>query len=179
MYKNHLNRRHFIRQFGLAALGTTVSTVQCSICRAMGSAFLNNSAADDDYKALVCFFLTGGNDSYNMLIPRGNAEYGEYATTRSNLAIPQEDMLPIYPQTPDGKTYGLHPSMPGIQQLFQDQKLSFVCNTGSLIVPTTKMDYYQGNVPLPLGLYSHSDQQQQWQTASPHVNGFPMAGEGS
>lgn len=167
MNKYYHNRRQFIKQFGLAALGTTVSSSMLNL-RAIGSAFLNNSAADDDYKALVCFFKTGGNDSFNMLIPRGDAEYAEYATTRSNLAIPQEDLLAINPLISDGKSYGLHPSMPGVRNLFEEQKLSFVCNTGSLIEPTTKMDYYQGNVPLPLGLYSHADQIQQWQTASPH-----------
>jgi uncharacterized protein (DUF1501 family) len=167
MYKKYFNRRDFIRQFGLAALGTTVSSSMLNL-RAIGSAFLNNSAADGDYKALVCFFLTGGNDSFNMLVPRGDAEYGEYAATRSNLALPQGDLIPIYPAGNQERAFGLHPAMPGVAELFNQQKLSFVCNTGSLIVPTTKVDYYQGNVPLPLGLYSHSDQIQQWQTASPH-----------
>lgn len=164
------SRREFIKKLGIAALGTSVSSTIFQL-KAMGAGFLNNFKAfgpNDDYKALVCFFQTGGNDSFNMLIPRGSSEYAEYALTRSNLAIPQNEILPILPLTFDGKEYGLHPSMPGIQQLFNDGKLSFVANTGTLIVPTTKTGFQNGSVPLPLGLFSHADQIQEWQTASPH-----------
>lgn len=168
MNKYHTNRREFIRQFGVATLGTTVFSSLLQL-RAIGSAFLNNSGADDEYKALVCFFQTGGHDSFNMLIPRGEAEYAEYAATRTNLAIPRADLLAINPLNGDGKSYGLHPNMPGVQRLFNEGKLSFMTNIGSLIVPTTKTQYQQRSVPLPLGLYSHSDQIQQWQTASPHL----------
>lgn len=167
MSKYQTNRREFIRQFSLATLGTTVFSSLFQL-KAIGSAFLNNSGANSEYKALVCFFQTGGHDSFNMLIPRGNPEYTEYAATRTNLAIPQADLRVINPLISDGKSYGVHPNMPGVQRLFNEGKLSFLNNIGSLIVPTTKTQYQQGSVPLPLGLYSHSDQIQQWQTASPH-----------
>ena len=50
-----------------------------------------------DYKALVCVFLLGGNDSWSMLVPRSHAEYGAYAASRQNLAIAQDQLLPIEP----------------------------------------------------------------------------------
>jgi uncharacterized protein (DUF1501 family) len=169
MHKFYKSRRQFLKEFGLAALGTTAASSVFHL-NAMNAAFLNNSSAlDDEYKALVCFFQLGGNDSFNMLIPRGTAEYEEYATTRSNLSIAQEEILPIFPATSDGKEYGLHPSFSGVQQLFNSGKLSFLNNVGSMIAPTTKYDFQNGLVPLPLGLFSHSDQIQQWQTASPHL----------
>ena len=59
--------------------------------------------------------LSGGNDSFNMLIPKGNNEYNEYATTRSNLAIPQNDVLQINPNTSDGRVFGLHPELTDMQ----------------------------------------------------------------
>lgn len=169
MKKYYNSRRDFLKQVGITVLGTTVGTV--FRLNAMNAAFLNSSAAEtcDDYKALVCFFQTGGNDSFNMLVPRGDPEYAEYALTRSNQALAQNTILPINPLTSDGKEYGLHPSMSNIQDLFNNQKLSFVSNIGSLIVPTTKEQYENNTVPLPLGLFSHADQIQQWQTASPHV----------
>lgn len=167
MNKYHLDRRKFIRQFGIAALGTTFFSSIFQL-KAIGSAYINNSKADSEYKSLICFLQTGGHDSFNMLIPRGTAEYGEYAATRTNLAIAQAQLLPINPAVSDGKTYGLHNNMPGIQKIFNDGNLSFLSNIGSLIVPTTKPQYQQKSVPLPLGLFSHADQIQQWQSASPH-----------
>ncbi len=167
--KYYKSRRDFLRQFGIAALGTTAASSVFRL-QAMNAAFLNSSAAatSGDYKALVCFFQPGGNDSFNMLLPRGDAEYAEYALTRSNLALAQDTILPINPLVGDGKDYGVHPSLTGIQDLFNNQKLSFVSNIGSLIVPTTKNQFQNETVPLPLGLFSHADQIQQWQTASPH-----------
>lgn len=168
MNKFYKSRRQFLKEFGMTALGMTAATSVFQL-NAINAAFLNNASLDDEYKALVCFFHLGGNDSYNILIPRGTTEYNEYAETRSNLAIPQNEILPIYPTTTDGNQYGLHPNLPGLQQLFNDGKLSFLSNVGSMIVPTTKYDFQNGLVPLPLGLFSHSDQIQQWQTASPHL----------
>lgn len=168
--KNYIKtRRDFIKKLGILALGTS-SLSSVAKLKAINSAFLNNSsAADDEYKALVCFFQTGGNDSFNMVIPRGNPEYNEYAATRSNLSIPQDQILNINPLTSDGKQYGFHPSFIDIQQLFNDNKLAIINNIGSLVVPTTKNEYRNNSVQLPLGLFSHSDQIQQWQTASPHL----------
>ena len=121
-----------------------------------------------DYKALVCMMLAGGNDSFNMLMPKGNNEYNEYATTRSNLAIPQNDILQINPNTSDGRVFGLHPSMPNMQQIFESGNLAFLSNVGTLIEPSTKSDIQNNVVKTPLGLFSHSDQIQQWQTGRPH-----------
>ncbi|MEY3366857.1 MAG: hypothetical protein RI973_12 [Bacteroidota bacterium] len=123
-----------------------------------------------DYKALVCLLLAGGNDSYNMLVPRGSSEYADYASTRADLALPQASLLPINPLVSDGKEYGIHPSMAGLQGLFESQKAAFVANVGTLIEPIANATEYQAGLKrIPLGLYSHADQIQQWQTAIPHT----------
>ena len=122
----------------------------------------------EDYKAMVCILLAGGNDSFNMLIPKGNYEYDEYATTRSNMSIAQNDILQINPNTSDGRVFGLHPSMPDVQQLFESSELAFLCNVGTLIEPSSKADILNKSVRTPLGLFSHADQIQQWQTGRPH-----------
>jgi len=115
-----------------------------------------------DYKALVCLFLFGGNDSFNMLVPRSNAEYNVYAASRQNLAIAQADLLPITPLNPDGADYGLHPRMGGIQSLFESGQAAFVTNIGPLIRPTTKAQYLNESADLPPQLFSHNNQQDQW-----------------
>ncbi|MGE0581534.1 MAG: DUF1501 domain-containing protein [Steroidobacteraceae bacterium] len=118
-----------------------------------------------DYKALVCVFLFGGNDSWNMVVPRSDAEYQAYQLARQNLAVSQASLLPITPLTPlpNGAQLGLHPSMPEIATLFeQDGACAVVANIGPLITTTTLAQYQARSVPLPPQLFSHNDQQDQW-----------------
>lgn len=166
----HISRRKFIGD-SCAALGYTTLFSSLINLKAMAATAMDNSSLitiGGDYKALVCVSLAGGNDSFNMLIPKGNTEYNEYANTRSNLAIPQNDVLQINPNTSDGRVFGLHPSMPDVQQLFESGNLAFLSNVGTLIEPSSKTDILNGVVKTPLGLFSHADQQQQWQTGRPN-----------
>ena len=166
----NISRRKFLGQASCAALGTTTFFSSLLSLKALNAAAISNSSifATDDYKALVCIFLSGGNDSYNMLIPRSNPDYNQYANTRSNLAVPQNEILPINPINGDGREFGVHPSMGAIQQLFEDGKVAFLNNVGTLIEPVTKEQFWNDAAKLPLGLFSHADQIQQWQTALPH-----------
>lgn len=123
--------------------------------------------AEDDYKAMVCLFLGGGNDSFNMLAPIDSNEYKDYATVRGDLAISKGQFLPLKPNQGDGRNFGLHPSMPELKSLFDNGKLSFVSNVGTLVEPTNLQSYENGTARLPSGLYSHSDQIMQWQTSIP------------
>lgn len=166
----HISRRKFIGD-SCAALGYTTLFSSLINLKAMAASAMDNSSLitlGGDYKALVCVLLGGGNDSFNMLIPKGDNEYNEYATTRSNLAIPQNDILQINPNTSDGRVFGLHPTMPDMQQLFESGNLAFLSNVGTLVEPSSKTDILNGIVKTPLGLFSHADQQQQWQTGRPH-----------
>ncbi len=167
---NPISRRNFFGQASCAAIG--VSTLYSSLVnlKAFSAAALANSTTmlDPEYKALVCINLSGGNDSFNMLMPRSTNEYNDYAATRSNLAIPLNEMLPIFPNDAGGRLFGLHPSMMRSQQLFNDGKMAFISNVGTLVEPTTKEQFFQGQTQLPLGLFSHSDQGQQWMTGLPN-----------
>ncbi len=172
MGKNHnhkkLSRRKFLGQASCAALGSTAMLSSLLDMKLLNAMAVSNIRPLNDYKALVCILLAGGNDSYNMLVPRGNNEYLDYQTIRSTLALPQGSLLPITPNTSDGKEYGVHPSMPEVQGMFEDGNLAFISNVGTLVEPTNKNQYENGLVNLPLGLYSHADQIQQWQTSVPH-----------
>lgn len=120
-------------------------------------------------KALVFIMLDGGNDSFNMLVPRDNQHYREYQTSRSNLALPQSSLLPLNTSVDNqqGREFGLHPAMPEVQQLFNTQQLAFVANIAPLLEPTSKQAMQNGSAKLPLGLMSHADQFRHWQTSRP------------
>jgi uncharacterized protein (DUF1501 family) len=170
------SRRHFLGQC-CAAVGTTGLLSALSQLRLIGAAAspangpvvgtAAASALPPDFKALVCLFLAGGNDANNLIIPIDVAGYRAYAAGRGALALPQKRALPIVPKTSDGHAYGFHPSMPELQSLFAQGKFAVLSNVGSLVNPTTKAQYNARSVPLPPQLFSHSDQQVQWQSSVP------------
>jgi len=162
-----ISRRKFIGQASCAALGSVTFLNTLMNLKSLNAAAISNSSVTNNsgYKALVCLFQSGGNDSFNMLMPRTTSRYNEYAAARTNLAVPLSNLLPINFTDASGYQYGLNPSMPGLQGLFNSNKAAFVANVGTLVDYTNKTDFYNGTANLPLGLFSHSDQTQQWQTA--------------
>ncbi len=168
----HLSRRRFIRQALCAAVGTTALTNTIRDLRFINAAMAQTGGISD-YKALVCVFLNGGNDANNLFIPTDPAEYANYAAIRTPvLAIPNANGSPtaalaLSPQNSDGHTYGLHPACPELQTLFNSGKLAAIFNVGTLVYPVTKAQYTAKSVPLPPQLFSHADQQVQWQTSLP------------
>jgi len=160
-------RRKFIKAAaagGVAyAFGRTAGTIHAQMAGTGGFA---------DYKALVCLFLFGGNDSWNMVVPTSTAEYNAYSRSRgggtsSSLAIDRAALLPITQvgQVSGDRTYGFHPSMTGARDLFAAGKLAVMANIGPLIRPTTKAQYQTAGTTghaLPPQLFSHNDQQDQW-----------------
>jgi len=170
MQHKHYNRRSFLGKLGLGCASVGATTLLSGITN-MG--LVNAAAAanipynsSNNYKALVCILLSGGNDSFNMLIPRGAGEYVEYASVRGRMAISQANILPINPTISDGKSYGLHPNLPNLKNLFNNANAAFVANVGALIEPTTLTQFYN-NKKLPPGLFSHADQVKHWQTSVP------------
>jgi uncharacterized protein (DUF1501 family) len=122
----------------------------------------------DDYRAIVCLFLYGGNDGNNTIIPVDASGYAAYQRDRGILALPKEILLPLSMAGPtDGREFAVHPSLGRLQTLFNQQKAAFVCNVGTLMAPITKADYLSGGAAIPPYLFSHNDQQVQWQTSVP------------
>ena len=127
-----------------------------------------------DYKALVCVFLFGGNDANNVIIPISTSGYQNYAAARGSqaqggLALAQNSLLPL-----NGGVYGLHPSLVEVTNLYNANNLAFLANVGTLVAPLTQQQYFNGLVPVPANLFSHSDQQNQWQTVQ--LSGVPSTG---
>jgi len=168
-------RREFIRQAACAALGTAALTSAIRDLRFMNAAVAQSNVVD--YKALVCVFLQGGNDSNNLVLPAIQSEYDNYAAIRTPvLAIPKSAILPISPLTSDGHEYGLHPSCLELQTLFGEGKLAMLFNTGTLVYPLTRAQYQSGALMKPPQLFSHADQVTQWQTSIP--DRAPLTGWG-
>jgi len=115
-----------------------------------------------DYRALVCMFMFGGNDGNNMVIPYD--EYAGYQAVRgSEINIAKSDLLQISAPS-QGAAFGLHPALAQLQPLYQQGKMAVLANVGTLVQPITRADYLAG-APRPDSLFSHADQQGQWQTA--------------
>lgn len=161
------SRRKFLGTAPCAALGTTTLFSSLINLQSINKLMANTTTSAGDYKALVCILLSGGNDSFNMIIPRSNPEYNDYAGVRSNLAIPQQELLAITPKTSDGREYGLHPSLTKLRSIFESGDVAFVNNVGTLVEPVNKSSIEAKTAKLPLGLLSHSDQVMHWQTAYP------------
>jgi len=171
MKNKNISRRNFLGKSLIAAIGagSLLSLSSGSVIAKALSVPLAGNSGFRDYKALVYILLSGGNDSFNMLVPNSTTAYNEYQNTRSNLALPLNDLLSLNFTDLNGKTFGVHPSMPEVQQMFNNGKLAFLANTGTLVEPTTKPQFINNLVQRPLGLLSHSDQSQHWQTSMPHL----------
>ncbi len=162
-----LSRRRFLGQASCAGVGSA-SLFSSLFQLQMANVASAQEAADDDYKALVCVFFAGGMDTFNLLVPRGNSEYSEYAGIRSDLALAQNSLTAINTPVGDGRTFGLHPAMSGMADLINQGNAAMVSNVGTLVEPNTTLARYQnGAAKLPFGLFSHADQIAQWQTSLP------------
>lgn len=161
-----MNRRNFLNRslYSAIAAGGMLSAPGV-LQLAKAAALQNSSIRGTDYKALVCVFMDGGNDSANMVVPRGVSEHAAYAQVRGDLSLDRNSLLPINPANNGGRSWGLHPNLPEIQNLFNQGRAALVSNIGSLAYPITQAEFNNGSVPVPPNLFSHSDQQQQWQTS--------------
>ncbi|HVJ45366.1 MAG TPA: DUF1501 domain-containing protein [Luteolibacter sp.] len=169
------SRRQFLGEVSCAGIGSTsiVSTL-------LNFTMANHAAAQAGFagqrKALVCVFLSGGCDTFNVLIPRSpDSAYNEYAASRSNLAIPKDQLIPLNFTDSQGRSYGLNPACPKLAELFNGmggntakKRLAMLANVGTLVEPIANKQVFLNNgVPLPKALFSHRDQIEQWQTSVP------------
>jgi uncharacterized protein (DUF1501 family) len=150
-----MDRRQFLTSVSAASIASSLNRF----------AFAQTAPAGD-YKALVCIFLFGGNDGNNMVVPLDASNYSAYAATRteaSGLNLSRSALLPFKVGNMRD-SLGLHPQMKGVHALAEAGKVAVLANTGPLVGPTTKADYlaYKNR---PDNLFSHSDQQLQWQTS--------------
>ncbi|MBA2737916.1 MAG: DUF1501 domain-containing protein [Pyrinomonadaceae bacterium] len=188
-------RREFLKKSGCALSMVTLATqfehfgLMSALAQQVDDA---QAQGGENYKALVLVFMAGGNDGNNTLIPNHSdtsvSNYAAYSAARGTqgLAIAQNQLLPIAVPRMNGLNYGLHPSLGilppsntpnivvnnGIHELWAQQKLAIVPNSGTLVRPTTKTQYQGRTVPLPYQLFSHSDQVSQFQAGFAGTQSF-------
>lgn len=155
-----MQRRNFLKT---ASWGALAQLAGVSPLRSV-AALAQNSGVND-YKALVCLFLRGGNDSNNMIIPITGAQYGFYRAARAATATQQNQLL----QLPEIE-YGLNPAFTNLQQMYKSGQAALIPNVGPLVQPTTAAQARVNGAPLPQSLYAHDQQQQIWE-AGDHTAG--------
>ena len=151
------SRRSFIRYASLAAVGNAAGLRPFGLL----NSFAQSAGGATDYKALVCVFLFGGNDGNNTLVPFDSAGYANYASLRGPIAIPQSQLI----QLGGMPNFALNNNLPDIATLFNSKNAAIVANVGTLTEPTTRAQYLAGAV-VPSNLFSHPDQQTEWQNAA-------------
>ncbi len=156
------SRRTFLRYGGAFATAAGFSRF------GMMNAFAQSAS---NYKALVCVFLFGGNDSHNMVVPQTQAAFDAYKGIRGSLALPDGNakLLPVTAK--NGTPYALNDGLTSIAPLWAQQKLAAVANVGTLVQPTTRQQYVGGTATVPTNLFSHADQVIQMQAANPNGSG--------
>jgi uncharacterized protein (DUF1501 family) len=157
------SRRSFLRN--AVALSSMGLASRLDLVNLIASADAQ-AATPTDYRALVCVFMFGGNDGNNTIIPLDGPGYTSYANVRtaaSGIQLSQSSLLPIQPVNV-GTPYGLHPALGELQTLFGQGKMAILANVGTLTGPTNQTQYNAGL--RPLSLYSHADQQAQWQSSN-------------
>lgn len=189
------DRREFLKKTGctltMTALATQMSHFGLMSAIAQETKDSAEALVPSDYRALVCIFLSGGNDANNMVIPNHGpgtpggtpSNYADYAATRSTqgLAIAQSSLQPISVPRMGGLTYGLHPGLGiqsptginnGIHELWAMGKMAIVCNVGTLVQPTTRTQFLTAGWPKPFQLFSHSDQVSQYQGGRSDIESY-------
>jgi len=164
MAPRNLGRRAFLRQ----SLASAAMLSGLSI----GGLLPSRAAdADQDFKALVFLFLSGGNDSFNMIAPTSGVLRDRYVQGRGFISLPSESLVPIVPVDPanvfDGTVhsdFGFHPNCPQLAQMFNSGELNIMCNAGNLVTPVDRSAYQSETVAVPPQLFSHADQQRQLQS---------------
>ncbi len=169
---NSISRRALL-QLGLGTLGYFSTSGRLG---RIGQLAAQATTTAPDYKALVCVFLAGGNDANNLIVPLQTLlqTYSAYSAVRgTGFGVDANQLLPIV--TRNGDQYGLHPQLSALAPLYNQGDLAIVANVGTLFQPSTAAQVIAGSVLVPLNLYSHSDQQSQWQSAqtrTPSASGW-------
>ena len=161
-----MKRRQFLQSsLCLAAHGAAFSALAGKFTLAQAATLANGRRAllgGGEYRALVCLYLYGGNDSMNFIVPRDASAHATYAATRGSIHVPLSKLVALTPSA-SGAVYGLHPgydtalnqapdpAMTSLANLFNqpNSPLAMVANVGPLLFPTTKAEYQGGSVALP------------------------------
>jgi uncharacterized protein (DUF1501 family) len=177
------NRRKFLKQaMGISAAPLISSGLTAGVL----NAFLSSTAHAGTlggYKAIVCLFFFGGQDSLDSILPYDQPSYDGYADIRSELLAKyadkpvntraRENILPLNPVNAAdfaGRQFAMVPELSPIKSLFDAGNAAIIGNVGPLIRPITAADIIGENPPIPVRVMSHNDQQSTWMSLAPEGN---------
>lgn len=182
--KTNVSRRQFLRAASLLPMVGTGAAPFALNLTAIGDAAAQT--VPGDYKAIVCLFLSGGNDHFNTVLATDSTSWAEYqrirtTATTNSIALPgvgaTGGVLPITPKTAQaGRSFALNPNLGPLKDLFDNGRAAIIANVGTLIAPTTKAQYLGRSVALPTKLFSHNDQASLWQSAQGEGASFGWGG---
>lgn len=176
---NQHSRRNFLKRTVAIPAAYTASRVGGVSMMSMALGGLSSGAAQaaecgGGGKSLVCLYLAGGADSFNMFVPIGD-NYAQYRNTRNELAVAEEDLLEVTDSRQGA--FGFHSLLSSFQQMYSEGDLSVISNVGPLLGPTVQADV--GNLALlPESLFAHNTQQKLWQNAAGKISGGGAFGWG-
>jgi len=167
-------RRQFLKKLALGIGSSSLLATQTKL-QLIQSAIAadSNYSHLQDYKSLVCVFLFGGNDAFNTMVPYELSSYNEYQNTRSSMALARESLHPL-----KGNQQAFHASLPDLKDLYNADKLAVATNIGAIIEPTNRTSFKNETVQLPADLFSHSHQQEFWETGTTAQNSVHPPGWG-
>ena len=170
---NSTSRREFLRRAGAlggmgAAAPWALNLAAIGAAGSLSAIHAHAQSAADDYRALVCVFLYGGNDNHNTVVPYDEGTYQRYLDIRGSIALPRDslsltELVPSNPW-PDARRMALHPSLAPLKTLFDEGKVALAMNVGTLEREGTTLDDFKAGRGLPPKLFSHNDQQSVWQS---------------
>lgn len=119
-----MKRRNFLQHAASSLLLPVLIDGYGAKAFARPSSFVQSliSLANQTDRVLVIIQLQGGNDGLNTVIPLDQMSVYTASNFRGNIAIPEAKSLKLK----NRYGTGLHPAMTGMQQLFNDGKLSIV-----------------------------------------------------
>ncbi len=168
-----LSRREFVKR------ASALSIAGAGAPFALNLATIGAAVAQTvpEYRAIVCLFLFGGNDHTNTIMPFDPTEHAAYVAARQSISFSRDALIPTATApvaSQGGRPFAFHPALTSFKSLYDLGKLAVVANVGPLVVPTTRIQYRNGSVPLPPKLFSHNDQQSAWQANTPIGEGAQL-----
>ncbi len=130
-----MNRRHFLKQGGLGALGLPVVLNGISFNSLANSKLMQAlSAVTATDRILVLIQLHGGNDGLNMVIPTSEYSYLSQSSNsggRADILIDENAVLQfMYNGVQQHAGTGLHPAMQALSNLYTDGHLGIIQGVG-------------------------------------------------
>ena len=165
------SRRAFLRRASALSVAGTATPWMLNLASIAEA----SAATATDYRAIVCVFLYGGNDYANTIVPYDLPNYTAYQAQRPTLSYARSSLTgtvlvpTVVPQDSAGvaRQFALAPELSNLLPIFNAGRMAVVLNVGTLVQPTTKLQYKNKSVALPPKLFSHNDQQSVWQSSSP------------